>query len=57
MHLTRNSPPVLVEQARYQSRAVYVIVVRNHAWIVTTSGCIPAHPDIVASVSLRPAVG
>jgi hypothetical protein len=42
---------VLVDQARYQGKPVFVLVADDHAW-VTGRDCTAAHPDVLESVSL-----
>jgi hypothetical protein len=50
-NVTRNVPPKLVDQATYEGKAVYVIAVSDHAWVVGP-GCTASNSDLIASVAL-----
>ena len=51
MRLTGNAPPEFVDRATYQSEPVYVIAVREEAWVVAIA-CTAARPAVITSVRL-----
>jgi hypothetical protein len=55
LHLTKNAPPRLVDQATYQGKDVYVIADAHRVWVVGR-GCTASNPEQIASVPL-PASG
>lgn len=54
MRLTGHVTPTLVQQATYQAEPVYVIAVRDQAWVVHLS-CTAAKPALITSVTLTSA--
>jgi hypothetical protein len=51
MHLTGDVPPEFVDRATYQSEPVYVIVLRDEAWVVGID-CTATRPSLITSVRL-----